>query len=387
MVQHEWMIIFDNADGDPYGLAEFVPAGNRGNILFTSRNRAVERYTPRDASVEVDNMDKDDAIALLLRAARLDSSPAEMMEPARPIVEELCYFPLAIDQARAAIQSGLCNIHEYLRIYSGRRRILLADPNFKGASNYGCAVYATWDISYTAIKGMATKAGDAAIVILQMLAFFHHESIREEIFQRAAESLEDHAFNDGTGNQIGQLKDNDRLCQLLQLDEADNWDPWLFRKGIQTLLSFSLIKRGGIDGTYSVHPLVHCWSRDKLLPHQQQTDALCASALLSSSISLGPTANDYAYRRALIPHIQATSQYYAGLGVQMPYNEKLYSRFGFALHENGYLKEAEQLHVQVVESSKRILGGEHPDTLTSMANLAATYQKQGHCKKAEQLEV
>ena len=289
-------MMFDNADGDPHLLAEYIPPGNCGNILFTSRNRGVARYVSREAWVEVDNMEECDAVSLLLNSACLDGSSTELRQSARPIVQELCCFPLAIDQAGAAIQSGLCNIYEYLRIYSKRRQILLADPNFKGASNYGCAVYATWDVSYIAIEGMATDAGDAAIDILQMFAFFHHESIGEEIFQRAAEALEYPACNDGNGDPIGQLQDSDRLHLLLQLDEAGSWDPWLFRKGIQILLSFSLIKRGINDGTYSVHPLVHCWSHDRLSAHQQQTNALCASGLLSSSIPSSFTVNDYAFR-------------------------------------------------------------------------------------------
>ena len=43
--------------------------------------------------------------------------------------------------------------------------------------------------------------------------------------------------------------------------------------------------------------------------------------------------------------------------------------------------------MQVMEISKRVLGEEHPDTLTSMANLASTYQNQGRWKEAEELEV
>ncbi len=34
---------------------------------------------------------------------------------------------------------------------------------------------------------------------------------------------------------------------------------------------------------------------------------------------------------------------------------------------------AEDLGVQVMETSSRVLGQEHPDTLTSMANLASPY--------------
>jgi hypothetical protein len=39
----------------------------------------------------------------------------------------------------------------------------------------------------------------------------------------------------------------------------------------------------------------------------------------------------------------------------------------------GKWNEAEQLEVQVMDMRKKLLGAEHPDTLTSMANLASTY--------------
>src|SRR5947209_3483605 len=53
----------------------------------------------------------------------------------------------------------------------------------------------------------------------------------------------------------------------------------------------------------------------------------------------------------------------------------------------GRWKEAEELEVQVMETRKRVLGQEHPSTLTSMANLASTYMNQGRWKEAEELDV
>ncbi|KAJ5090876.1 hypothetical protein N7532_009560 [Penicillium argentinense] len=53
----------------------------------------------------------------------------------------------------------------------------------------------------------------------------------------------------------------------------------------------------------------------------------------------------------------------------------------------GRWEEAEQLNVQVMESRKMKLGVDHPDTLTSMANLASTYWNQGRWEEAEQLNV
>ena len=51
----------------------------------------------------------------------------------------------------------------------------------------------------------------------------------------------------------------------------------------------------------------------------------------------------------------------------------------------GRWKEAEELEMQVTETFKRVLGEEHPDTLTSVANLASTYRDQGRWKEAEEL--
>lgn len=40
-----------------------------------------------------------------------------------------------------------------------------------------------------------------------------------------------------------------------------------------------------------------------------------------------------------------------------------------------------------METSRRVLGEEHPSTLTSMANLASTYRSQGRWAEAEQMFV
>jgi hypothetical protein len=47
----------------------------------------------------------------------------------------------------------------------------------------------------------------------------------------------------------------------------------------------------------------------------------------------------------------------------------------------GRWEEAEQLFVQAIETSKTKLGADHPDTLTSMANLAFTWESTGQIRK------
>ncbi|KAF8978980.1 hypothetical protein BDQ17DRAFT_1439776 [Cyathus striatus] len=53
----------------------------------------------------------------------------------------------------------------------------------------------------------------------------------------------------------------------------------------------------------------------------------------------------------------------------------------------GKWNDAEQLEIHVMEMKTRFLGVEHSDTLSSMANLAATYRDQGKWNDAEQLQI
>jgi tetratricopeptide (TPR) repeat protein len=54
-------------------------------------------------------------------------------------------------------------------------------------------------------------------------------------------------------------------------------------------------------------------------------------------------------------------------------------------YEQGRLSEAEELGLRVLEKRKRVLGEEHPDILTSMSGLAITFEKQGRLNEAEEL--
>ena len=60
---------------------------------------------------------------------------------------------------------------------------------------------------------------------------------------------------------------------------------------------------------------------------------------------------------------------------------------GLAYKLRGRWDAAEELFVQVMETRKKKLGADHPDTLTSMANLASTYRNQGRWDATEELEL
>ena len=399
-IEQEWLLIFDNADGDLNHVGEYIPSGNRGNILFTSRDRMMGFYIPSpNALVEVDAMDEEDAIALLLKSANLDNSSSDLAAPARDIVTTLYCLPLAIDQAGAAISSNMCTIHDYPQLYGMHHHELLTSPSFEGASDSDKAVYTTWDVSYMAIHMDASRTSDlpqsqatkCAIILLETFSFLHHDNISEEVMRRAAEAPPyNPSFSVETEEEILDQGALDKAAQrlifleLLHLDPLGKWDPLFFRGGIRILRSFSLIKKSASSDTYFEHPLVHLWNRNRLSDEIKKVRGRLATALLARSITFGEHTSDYAFRRDLIPHIKSCA---AGTDGTRMYGEEEYIKFAFVYSENGFLKETEELEMRVLEVRKRILGEDHPDTLRSMANLAVTYSRQGREGEAEELLV
>jgi tetratricopeptide (TPR) repeat protein len=387
--------VFDNADHEPDMITKFLPAGNQGNILITSRNPNMRCLSPDNSFIEIVEMEKESAVSLLLKSAFLDSSDNDLRVTSQEIVKELCSLPLAVDQAGAAIASGLCDIGEYLEMYRQHRQRLLDDPTFKGASNYGRAVYGTWDVSFVEIVARAAKEHDPlvaqgaamAIFLLQTFSFLHCEGISEEIFCRAAEASKQNMGDSHIALGSAVQAHPDLIYRVLQLDTNGTWDPIWFREGICVLLSFSFIKRSKINSVYSVHHLVHSWSRDRISIPDHEIVACCARGLLSQSITDQFLSQDIEFRQMLVPHIKANQQYTTKRGVRKAYDDIVETKFGFVYYEKGYWKEVEELIVQVVESSLRLLGAEHPGTLTSIGNLAVIYNKQGQWKKAEDLQV
>src|ERR1700733_10828187 len=102
-IDSNWLLVFDNADGKSNIVSKSLRRGNRANVLITSRNPEMKRNVSSGAWIEVEDMEEEDAISLLLKAAFLDDTSEELRQASMPIVKELCFLPLAVDQAGAAI--------------------------------------------------------------------------------------------------------------------------------------------------------------------------------------------------------------------------------------------------------------------------------------------
>jgi hypothetical protein len=75
------------------------------------------------------------------------------------------------------------------------------------------------------------------------------------------------------------------------------------------------------------------------------------------------------------------------LGAEHPSTLSSMGNLASTYWNQGRWNEAEQLQIQVMDMRKKLLGAKHPDTLSSMENLASTYQNQGRWNEAEKLEL
>ena len=390
-------MVFDNADNlTPEELEECFPSGLGGNILITSRNFGLRHLTLHENSLEVKEMEENDAISLLLKAACLGESQEDLQAEASKIVKELFCIPLAIDQAGAFIAYGDINIGDYLEEYSCHQGRLLSYPAFRGASKYNRTVYGTWELSWEQIKQKAesddcqkARGANSALLLLSLFAFFHFDGITEEIFSYAAAAQKHEKSEDHEERAVLPLASSVLDCTLLQLDNAGKWDNFIFKEGVRVLLSFSLIKLASSKGVYAVHPLIHAWGRDRMSSGDRQKYCLMAYVMLACSLTENLRGQSYAFRRVLVTHVRANMQH--GImekrEIVNKYFDDAHEKFGGMLYEQGYASDAEKLQIQVLHERSRTIGEEHPDTMHAMSYLALTYGSLGKYKNAEKLEI
>ena len=231
----------------------------------------------------------------------------------------------------------------------------MSDDTYRGASEYDKTVYGTWDLSLEEIKKRASgksigiaQAAQAAILILQICAFYHHSNITRDIFQSAAEESRKHCKVAEKLPQAVTLLD----YTLLAVDNDGQWDDFIFGQGMGVLLSFSLIREQSCK-EFSVHPLMHCWSREQMSKSDQERMCQIGSIILSCAIPETFTSQDYRLRQLLFPHIKANKLYEGQIGIIKEYHDDKYRKFGLVMDENGDWNNAEQLQVQVMDMRKK----------------------------------
>jgi tetratricopeptide (TPR) repeat protein/nucleoside phosphorylase len=351
--EQRWLLILDNADELPI-IQEYLPRRGNGSILLTTRANAVGSLA---ASIEVEKMGLMEGTQFLLRRAqRFDHTSDEEINEATNVVIALDHFPLALDQAGAYIEETKCGFVDYLQIYQTHRKELLARRGLQ-ATNYPDSVATTWSLSFHKVE----QANPAAAELFRLCAFLAADKIPEELIR----------------------------------DGAAHWSPPLqyaatdlltFNQMIAELLKFSLVERLAEIHTLSIHRLVQAVQIDTMEPAVQRQWAERVVRGVNEVFPRDPKVV-VAWPQCLryLEQVQACDTLIRQHMLMFIEAADLLSRAGIYLSEQGLYPMAEPLHQQVLAIREQQLGPEHPDTATTLDNLAGVYRILGRYAEAELL--
>ncbi|KAF2726442.1 HET-domain-containing protein, partial [Polyplosphaeria fusca] len=363
-----WLMVIDNADdvsvlfdpldtrGSEERLIDFVPHSRKGSVLFTTRTRKAAIDLTGGTALQLGELDEREAKELL--RARLLPDNLVLLED-KEIVHEfldmLAFLALAIVQAAAFINKNNSTLDEYVSMYkeSDDDAIKLLSKDFEDQGRYRDTknpVATTWYISF---KRMRSKD------------------------QLAADYLSFMSCTAGEGIPASLLPPGNRKMATIE--------------AIGTLTSYAFIaerqQRGkeGRNGerTYDMHRLV-CLASQNWLRDHQQWNAWVNKTLnrLAEVVPYGGHEKREMWT-AYLPHAFHVVSLSGICDVEA--RTSLLDRLGRCEHSLGRYKSAEAAHRQVLEQREVTLGKKHPDTLTSMNEVAQALSDQGKYAEAEKM--
>jgi hypothetical protein len=328
-------------------VIDYLPQSKLCSVVFTTTNSDIPKKLAIQTVVELRELTPDTAQRMLRNYVNTPVSKSEQ-EEAKLLLQELSYLPLAIVQAAAHINTRDMTLQKYRSQLNGQDEPALEHSN-------------EW--SKVKLQGYGTKNPVATTLFISM------EQIRRNNALAA-----DYLFFAACVDQ----KD-------IPLDLLDASSPREREDATKVLSSYAFITRRPADSAFDLHRLVHSALREWL--QKQELLGQWTQHAITRLLRVFPD-NDHGSRskwRRLLPHAKYALSHVVA---EQEGGERLdlIRKCALALYSDGCYNEAEELFVQVMERSKRVLGDEHPSTLTSMANLASTYRMQGRWKEAKELQ-
>ncbi|KAJ7819145.1 hypothetical protein B0H13DRAFT_2292304 [Mycena leptocephala] len=349
--QEDWLLFYDNADDPKIDLNRFIPQCTHGNIIITTRNPALRSYA--GAHFAVSDMEESDAVELLLKSASQEIVLANQ-EIATKIVKAGAFI----------LQSGA--LDSYLDIYMKNRAQLLSEKPAQSYDNYAWTVYTTWQMSFDQLS-------PPAAMFLQLCSFLHRDGISEDIFSRAAT----YRFQQVIPSREALAKPLEFLANFLE--PAGGWDTLRFLKVTNEIKAYSLMIFDPERNMFSIHPLVHSWSRTTMTDQPSYHSIM--AAIMGMSIKEIPNDHQQLASLRLISHIDSLR--HGNKQVAVDFGEQ----YGIIYFHAGQYEGAKELELVVLDMREQVLGDGHPDTLRAMENLASTYWHLGKFQQAEELQV
>jgi DNA polymerase III delta prime subunit len=353
------LLVFDNVEditvrpsgssstSEAADLSAVLPHSKLCSVIFTTTESEIaEALAPRNVTA-LQELTLDAALRMLQNRLTSPLSDVEQQKAVH-LLRELSYLPLAVVQMAACINASGITVQQYQA---------QLDEHKRAASEYND------DSSNGELRESASRDIVAATLSLSMRQVRCSNAVAADYLFLAA---------------CVDRKD-------ISLDLLDAASPQAREDAVRVLDRYALVTRRPAESALDVHRLVHYALRKRLQAEGRLQEWI--QRTIARILRLFPNHNhiNQSKWRRLLPHAQDVL-----LRTQGNYDEGrlgLAWKCAMALYSDGQYKAAEELFVQVMETRKRVLGDEHPDTLISMNNLASTYRDQGRSNEAEELEV
>ena len=334
-----WLLIFDNA-GHPDDIARYRPGG-AGHLMVTSR---FPGWGSLGGRLQVDVLTRSETMTLL--QARIPEMSESM---AQGLAAELGDLPLAAAQAAAYLeQSGMAPT-DYLRRFRTHRDALLDKGDVVG---YRRRVDTTWDLSLERL----CATDPVAVELLEVGAFLAPEAIPLSWFTAHPELLTN------------------------SLKQSATAGPDVLSDAVGAAVALSLVARR--RDSFQMHRLVQAVVRHRLSADRGRELGKLAVALLSAEHPGDPhdPAHWPAYLR-LAPHVLATGH----LGDQDVAGRALMLDTVQYLTARGETRASRVIAEELLTRWRRVLGPEHPATLTLASILTGALAWLGEGRRACEL--
>ncbi|KAF4979291.1 hypothetical protein FDECE_18087 [Fusarium decemcellulare] len=245
-----WLMVFDNFDGFQTvpKFQKYLPSAPNASIIVTTRRQDVENLVSSEQLIDIEAMNKDDALQLLLQASRISvrKENHRHLSAARRIVEDLWKNPLAIVQAGLYIHRARLGFAAFSDIQGDRAIRLLesSSTNEYFSSLEGAEIPRTltlltaWDLTLSQAKNEA-GAGPKAHKddLLKLFASLPSQKFSESYLISFCSIMEPWGTSEEMAKEPGSF-----LAACLQA-----WDSRAFSDILAEFYDLGLIKQYRID--------------------------------------------------------------------------------------------------------------------------------------------
>ncbi|KAL4971289.1 tetratricopeptide repeat domain-containing protein [Aspergillus desertorum] len=448
-LQQPWLLLIDNVDNPEIDVMRLCPSGERGVILITTRNPSNKIHgTEGSGFLHLERLEAEEASDLVLAAAFFPR-PWEIAtrKYAKRIAHMLGYLPLALIHAGKAILDKLCLLSDYPEYYERtwdrirRARSRSIHRSSQETQVSDLTVWSSYEMIYVGLRNKTDQRSRDALELITMFSFFYWENIDYDMIKAAAmnprrEQEDARAkvraerlnpihlapktwtvwFRDWVMALLAPLTKPCVTLPAVLRDEDDiPFDEDRLRSALSLLVGLGMLTLVDENNSYSMHPLVHKWVRERPDTSMAEQTVWCqaaATVLAESIFYQAPSTyavQDELLKRRIYPHVESVRRFQEDLENRLedqqrshirkwPFSWPLfrpsfgrlqaveYAKFSLVYLYCGRWDEAEKLQLKVKDWVFAKLGPDSEPGIRIALLLSTCYRLQTRNNRARQLQ-